>query len=97
MKVLRVGFIFLGLALTGCSQHWRDADPGIDSAEVDALLTESLQAVTAQASIIPQEDAERFQALVADPNTTIYFAESNAEMGEPKNLVPFLDWRFLGD
>lgn len=97
MKSFRASLaLLLVLALTGCSQRWRDADPGLDASQVEELLAESLAAVTLQSAIIPQDDTDRFETLLSDPNTTIYFAESNPDMGEPKNVAPFLDWRFLG-
>ena len=97
MNALRLSLIItLGMSLAGCSQHWRDADPGVDGDQVDAMLDESLTAVTQIADNNSAQDSESFKSLASDPNTTIFFAESNSEMGEPKNLVPFFDLLFLG-
>ncbi len=97
MKPRFLAILFLGVALTGCSQHWREADPGVEVEDMEALLQESLQTVNAQSSVIPAGDAQRFQRLLDDPNTTIFFSETNPEMGDTVNVFPFVDWRFMGE
>ncbi len=84
---------FLFLALAACSRHYRTGDAGVDGTQLNTLLEESL---TAGSTATSPDEIQRFRQIFNDPNTTIYFAESNENFGNAFNVAAIYDWNFLG-
>ncbi len=86
--------VFL-LALSACSKHWREGDPGILDEQLNPTIQESLQYAMSSGGVSADE-IQRFNRLLEDSYTTIYFAENNSAMGPAQNVAAMLDWNFLG-
>jgi hypothetical protein len=78
-----------------CSKHWREGDPGILDEDLMTYANESLQNASAS-GFVQASDVERFNQILNDENTTIFFAESNEFMGPAQNVTAMVSWDFLG-
>lgn len=93
--VAKLILVLLTLALTACSKHWREGDAGISDDQLFPKIQESVQFAMSSGAI-PSTDLDRFNRLLNDENTMIYYAESNQAMGPAQNVTAMADWSFLG-
>jgi hypothetical protein len=87
------GLLIVGVMATtvGCSNQWRESDPGIDGSEAFALFDEISQNANGQ-----NFSQTALNEVREDQYATLYFAQSGGSMGPMASVFSFSDTSFLG-
>ena len=80
--------------MSGCSNQWRESDPGVTDGVVFQLYDEMLISGASGNGLF---DTNIAQDLRGDLTSTVYFAESGAAMGPVASVMSFNDVSFLGN
>lgn len=85
----------LSLGTMGCSNQWRESNPGVTDDEVFRVYDEVFSMVNSNSNN-GGFDTDLALDLRQDPISTVYFAESGAAMGPVASVMSFNDMSFLG-
>lgn len=98
MKKLIAIAVFMAALTAGCSNQWRDTDPGVSGQEVLSMLGEVASSASLGGGALTQA-----LTLKDDPATAIYFAEAEnsgsgtiSPMGTVQSILSFYNFAFLG-
>lgn len=91
--VLCISTLALGL-LPGCSTHWTEAEPGIDS---DGLMSRLDEVEVEASGVGAAGDLQAFLTLAGEEMATIYFAEAPGTLGPIESVFSVFDFSFLGE
>lgn len=98
MKIL-ISMALIAGGLMGCSNQWRETDPGVSPAQVQSMLSE----VSSSAAATGGGGISQAMAIKDDPATAIYFAEAEntggdsiSPMGTVQSIISLYNFSFLG-